>query len=289
MGAWAAVNLALGHKIIVVENSDNFTMRILRAMYEPEYHVDAVVLSGDDLGWCGRRPRFYGICVLRSHCPAAMLEPLHHVLSMFLRDRATNVTFHNLMVADTEPELRMEVESELSWSIRRTGSPCFGLSPDEVRRACNADRRSPYEASLTTSERANLMAYKDTCDERVACQLNQRVAYDRSIKSTPTTMYSIVKSPALHFVLNRGRWFFPRELLLMQGFPILTRLASPLSVRASPLLVTSFNFAIPGRNRWEIMRQAGNTMQVVSIGSILLYVLCFVPSTPQHFAPQHVD
>jgi hypothetical protein len=132
----------------------------------------------------------------------------------------------------------------------------------------------PYQESLTEGEFQNMQDYENSPKYGpLACgMLNKRVAYDRGIGSTPECLQTIIRNPTLHYSLPKYRRFFPKELLLAMGFPVVTRLGCPGAAR--PYNCTSFSSQpLMWRKRLDIMAQAGNSMQVVVCGAVWLYAI----------------
>jgi hypothetical protein len=141
--------------------------------------------------------------------------------------------------------------------------------------------RSWSEYAFIQSEATNLADYiRDKAVPGGTYQLNQSVANGHGVQCTGKIMYSIIKNPSIHFNVGVGRPWTSMELALMQGFPVLPRLACPLS--SKPRACCSYAVqAVSGippctvRDYNKTNAQVGNSQQVFVVGSVLMYIFIF--------------
>ena len=97
-------------------------------------------------------------------------------------------------------------------------------------------------------------------------------------------MQCLLAECSLYWFEPVGRFFTARELLLMMGFPVYKEILAILQPRESHdslISVCSFNENRSvrvgvGRKRAALSHQAGNSMCVTAIGSVVLFVLAFL-------------
>jgi hypothetical protein len=93
---------------------------------------------------------------------------------------------------------------------------------------------------------------------------------------TAKLMYTIVRSPTLHYSDHHKRWLSGTEMLLAVGIPVFARLADP---EGAPAILTTFcvehKSSVPReqRTRNRRVQAAGNTMNPSIAGFCLLYAL----------------
>ena len=63
--AWVALLRKLQHKVVLLENSEVFAkyVWVLVKFFGDMYIIDGVVMKSQKLGWCVRRPRWWGTMV----------------------------------------------------------------------------------------------------------------------------------------------------------------------------------------------------------------------------------
>mgnify|MGYP002395801129 CR=1 FL=1 len=109
-----------------------------------------------------------------------------------------------------------------------------------------------------------------------AFQVNQ-TASERFSASMSNELQTVTRNVGLLWVEKHQRWMTPSELLLSQGFPVMCA-----SVRDMNLpLTSSFQEEVRGRKRAAQAHQAGNSMNVNTMGYVHLFVGCFVDKIDQ--------
>ena len=141
--AWSSLNLALKHKIIVVENSDRFRKAILTKTHGHEYAVMALVLCGTRFGWAVRRKRFYTIMIHHAWL-TTLVAMMENIIPMF--DRILTGAYTDMMIADLEPVLFEELFHELEWAKNRKNSKAHEKSISHV-----VQLKQPFRAVLEST------------------------------------------------------------------------------------------------------------------------------------------
>eukprot|EP00959_Pyramimonas_sp_CCMP1952_P280981 5873362-Pyramimonas_sp.AAC.1 len=164
-----------------------------------------------------------------------------------------------------------EGRRELEWASGRGKSLARGRSVEELFKLQN-----PFESALTEPELKILGDYEKQGEPNQCCSLNQRPANNRGMQSSGPVLYTIIRNPSIDFNTSSQfrRWLFPTELMIAQGLPILSWMASPTG--ASSTIATSYSVgSMLVRNRQSVKYQIGNTMQVMVVGSVMTYAFFF--------------
>jgi site-specific DNA-cytosine methylase len=276
--AWAAIQLKLRPKVIIVEESSLFDVAILQKMFMGAYRWEATILNGVDFGLPVNRRRFYAV----GHCVELInraVVSFTNIVKVCFRDTHVDFSYHDLAIANSEivPGMKEEIYDELVWSCNRKKSKCYIHTRDWAE---TMDEPQPHLASLTESEAQIWQDYLDMMTSAykfhkfgITAMLNQKPKNGRVVWTNGNKeMYTVIANPSLHMVSKLGRWLTPKELLLMQGIPIHKCLTNP---GGSQVNASSFGIDIPGRSRRYMAHQAGNAMQVPVVGAVLLHVICF--------------
>ena len=283
LGAWAATVLQLEHDALLLENSDLFPLCVMQSLLGSKYAVvDSMILSGTQFGWPGRRKRFFGLglhlkIVVRTYSTMANTIPLFF--------RTVTMHYNSFLIADKDPELKAEFESRFDEMAGRKKSRA-SLEDLTVERARERSaKEGSWDIALTELEFDHWREYRDATP---LCQgtfsLTQSAANNHAVSCTQGIMYSIIKNPSVHYYAPppeggiRRAWT-ASELALLQGFPILRRLASPFG---SPRVCCTYAVTqVPlfGRSYRTVNSQIGNSQQVPVIGAVLLYVLVCVETS----------
>ena len=265
MAAWVAMNLHLEPKVIICEESDKFTEDMLRDCFSTKYAVVSDVLCGTMFGWCGRRRRFWGVCVHLSIVSDAV-SSFRNMRKVF--QRACDISYHDLFnFMSDQPDVRAELESELRWAAGRENSRAHHIEWEEL-----ITRDDKYELALTQSEYDNMMAYKSALEPGCTFMLNQTFDRGHGIHSTPTVFHTIIRNTSIQFSSTHRRWCTPLELLAMMGHPVL-----PILTDNVPCCSFSRREGVPSsRKRVAMLNQAGNSMQACVCTAVLMWVLLVV-------------
>lgn len=211
---------------------------------------------------------------------------MENVLRLCHRDIGPDFSYLDLMVgnhanqpADARfPVAAEEKWSELEWAVARKNSLSY-IGTRAFERTVDSSR--PYFESLTAPEQKILDDYYIFHNDRggveenqgFVCMLNQRPSAGRQITSATNNMYTLISNPSLHWITALDRWMLPIEHLLVQGFPVIKELTFPGAAEATP--ACSFTKSLSGRTRRDVCAQAGNSMQVCVVGSVLQYIIMF--------------
>ena len=102
----------------------------------------------------------------------------------------------------------------------------------------------------------------------VSCQQNPGASH--GVTSLKQLLQTAIRNCGIAFDTDSSiaRFFTPEELLITQGFPV--------STQSKPVPLCSFNLLRAGRSRTTVVGQAGNSMNVNVVGTMVNYTL----STP---------
>ena len=278
MASWAATVRQRRPKVIIFENSHKFRKSILEAMLGDFYFVMDLLLEGTYFGWPGRRPRYYATCVSMKHM-LSITSHFGNVIRIF--HRICRVDFKVFFVANTVDRLQAMLDEELVWARGRPTSKFQFIDREPEDETIPEAAARPYYDALTLSEHTFYKEYEAAQVIDRVIQLNQSPARGRGIQSGKRDLHSLVSSAATHYFksttdgVDIDRWMSAFEMLFAQGFPIMNRLSNP-----SGGIVRTCSFGEyeeePRRIRNHVVQQAGNSMQLVVVGAVLLYVLMFV-------------
>ena len=270
--AWASLRHRLQEPILIIEESDHLPPEVIARVFGKYYHVDWKVVDPTLLGWCGRRPRFWAACFHKSYV-LQIYNHLDNVIELFRRN--CQCSWRELLVAESHPVLKDELEAEITWASKR---------PKSQHRHDTRDILSlpqPFHAVLTEKE-AEYLAFYQRSRPHCCVMLNQNPASGFGIASTPDVLHTLIRNPAFHWSLDDHRWLSASEMLMAQCFPVLPRLANP---RGSPARCTSFcaggHLGPRDRSRQHVVAQAGNSMNVSVCGFMRLFVLMWATRADQ--------
>ena len=154
-----------------------------------------------------------------------------------------------------------------------------GLTLEQTRERCRRD--GSWDMVLSWSEVRNLNDYETQFGiMNGTYQLKDCVRNGFAVTcKSGVTMYTLIHSASLHYNVRRGnrRPLQGSELALLQGFPVLQRLACPGGV---PRAVCSYARPRAVRPYRTVNEQAGNSQQVPVVGAMLLYSLLFISVNP---------
>jgi site-specific DNA-cytosine methylase len=110
--------------------------------------------------------------------------------------------------------------------------------------------------------------------KRCVYKLNQNPVKGRGIASNPKTLHTLIHNTSIDWSDVHQRWMMSSECLLAQGFPVLNHLVGPY--RGTHECCTSFAKQRDGRKFQETKGQAGDSMNVCSVGAMWFHVLYFL-------------
>ena len=260
-GAWAALRLRLQEPVIVVECSDKLDSTVLSSIFEEHYILESRILCPLQLGWVGRRRRFWGVLIHRRLIAEAFTKLGNDFITFFAR-RCT-ATWRDFLF-----DTRDNINEDVLWAAKRSKSCARGMAEQVL----TEDR--PAFSALTEFEKIYLARYKDIRPHGIY-MLNQNPAVGRGIMSSEDkVIYTFIKNNCLNWDDDADRWLTPKEVLSLHGFPVEPRLANPVG-RARYLTSFLFNRTRP-RNRNHILGQAGNSMNTMVCGAVWIYAVLFL-------------
>eukprot|EP00959_Pyramimonas_sp_CCMP1952_P470106 9496107-Pyramimonas_sp.AAC.1 len=173
-----------------------------------------------------------------------------------------------------------ELISELKWARSRRLSRSKALAKLHVVAADVAAGSLAFDSALAEWEANNLAEYRRLYGTGLCYNLHQSAVAGRGMASTYNVLQTIIANNGVCWFDPLQRWMTPMELLVAQGFPVLPELTRPLAMRGRPCC--SFAAApAAARNRSEVIRQAGNSMNVHVCGVHWLWVLMAVTRLDQ--------
>lgn len=247
--AWYGLRIHFQEPIIVQENVRSFPIELHSEFLGLYYFIDAYTFNASDFGIPVNRLRQW--VVLRHKAKTmSQIGPLSNFVKRF--QRICNITWRDLLIAEDE-----EILSELHWAIKRKKScaSIAGLGPEDL----NPQEWRSFWMALTDVEQRFLASY-ECIDSEAAAQLNQNPKSGFVMMSKGKELHTIIKNNGI--IWTGGRWLTPIELMLTQGFDVLssTRMAEPNDADAT----ATCSFAIPRqtRRRNDVKAQVGNGMSV---------------------------
>ena len=196
--------------------------------------------------------------------------------------RQCEITSLDLMFGEQEMRSEYDVHFETMFSRGNSHARKIGMTLEGARGW--AEQTASWDIVLTEAERTNIHDYELGCADELkphgahpgTFHLSQYERNGRGVKSKPDgTMYTIIHQPSVHYNIRAGRrrpWL-GSELALLQGFPVLRRLAHP---GGQPRAACSY--AVSGlmrRSYKTLCEQAGNSQQVPVVGAVLLFCFLF--------------
>lgn len=259
--AWAALRLRLQEPVIVVECSDKLDAAVLRSIFDDDYILEARILRPLQLGWVGRRRRFWGVLIHRSLIQEAFTTLSDNFIACF--SRRCTATWHEFMFDTAD-----NINKDILWAAKRNKSCAKG----KAEMVLTGDR--PAFSALTEAEKTYLARYKNIRPHGLY-MLNQNPAAGRGMMSSEDgAIYTLIKNNCINWDDDADRWLTPKEVLSLQGFPVEERLANPVG---RPRALTSFLFnRVRQRNRNHVLGQAGNSMNTMVCGLIWIYTVIFL-------------
>lgn len=271
--AWAALRILLAEPFTLLEESDRFEESTLSMFFEDTHIIMSKKINSLDVGFPANRARFWCVMLHRRHVQDVYTS-LDNVVPFFTR--LCHCTWHEFLIANSNDCLQVELDDEVKAAGARKSSRAFKTKPVDILALSPSDR---YMAVLTPNEEKWVKGYtlmKPGC----CCMTNQNPASGHGIWTRDFYMFSILRNPCFHFSTFHHRWLSASEVLLVNGFPVLARLADPKGMPARLTsycrddhgLFTSVQLAA-GRNRNYTVAQAGNTMLPAIAGILELYAL----------------
>lgn len=275
--AWMLHRLHCLEALIVHENVAGFPVELMVDVLGHVYLIFTHIYDSIRLGWVSTRSRRFTILVRRDLFVSIAL-PFEEYISMCRRHTA--MTYHCFLTASAA-----EIQGELEWASARptsmTSVPDHLLSAvlfDEceqwgapLEEVVKVAKENQHTRALIPSECRRLYQYRQlalrtggaTALFFLAAYLGQEVNTHPqwSCKGSINTIVS--HSPIL-FVQAFGRWACPTELLATQGIA-----SSDAHINFGE--TTTFCTPRPGRDRAQIIVQAGNGMNTHAVGLAMLW------------------
>ena len=260
--------------VIIMENVEGFPFRML-SRWLPMYEVDTIVFNAKALGQCVERTRRY--CILTLRTVVKLTRPLSDLVGVFGRENAAEHSYLDYLKASVG-----ELDSELAWASLRPSSRA-------TTRLASGDDQA-FEKSLVPWEFKHLSSF------RKLTQLPNKHLLTFTLSQDPTQRLQVSKETIVHTLTARmhllwveplRRWITARELLQFQGMPVYDRQLRYVGASGA---VCSFNrsrlhLRFPMRDRNHVTTQAGMSMHCASVGSVLLWSLCYVEAGPGQKLP----
>ena len=264
---------------MILEESNLFKQEYLEPLLGDMYVIKSMHICSTDRGNPARRKRFWAVLCHRESV-TKVWGSMTNVIPLFYR--ACEVSWEVFMIAEDEEQLKDEIENELRWAIARPKSGAAGMTVEEVMQ-----HPHPWRLALNPCERRHREFYIANQEPGCCNMLNQNPERERGISSTPYVLHTILKNPGLHFSekprCQKGdRWFTMSEVLVSQGFPVVSRLGN---VGGKPARCCSFcpggKLTSSDRKRQIAQSQAGNSMNLSVSGIVTLYAIIFVQRADQ--------
>eukprot|EP00969_Alexandrium_andersonii_P227681 10055213-Alexandrium_andersonii.AAC.1 len=168
-GVWSALRLAVLNNIVVVECSDRLKKDEIEHVFSDAYVFLADVIDAADVGWLGRRRRFWGVMISRADFIEACCT-IDHAVRLF--QRVCNITWRDAMVAKSD-----ELLAELRVNVQRAGSIATlkGLNFEAVLK-----EPFPFRCGLLSTEWERVKTAKERRGPHRVYMANQGTAVDSS-------------------------------------------------------------------------------------------------------------
>ena len=243
--------------LVIQDNVRQFKVSVLQSLLGHFYDFDVMWLPLEELGWPVCRDRQF--IIMRHNVKTPVLfEPFALAQSLFLRK--SSLTHKDFLIA---PE--SELATELQWAMGRKMRKGRGKGNNIDATIIVPTNETRFEDALTESELTNLRLYEKFYGKDRVYSLCQSANRHPQF-SSKITMHTIIKNVGLAFSVPGKRWYAPRELLAMQGFPVYGFLEGQLGCKCS--------CSYPRERRRNAMGgQAGNSFNLNQIGVVLLWTL----------------
>ena len=275
---WLGLIKELGFFCVIAENVKPFPTWMFE-VYLPMYELSVCLLNNTQFATPVSRGRKYSVMTLKT--TARLARPVSDLVSVFRSERGDAYTWRSLMLAS-----RGELEAELAWATSRTGAASGG-------RQLSCDDPSAFEATLTAHEADHLSRFHSKI-RGVAYSLSQD-ADTRFCWGREDILQTIFCGCHMLWSDVDRRWLTGRELLACQGFPVFDRcLDGVFGIDGQPrVAVCSFNSSrlkasLSSRSRPQLTSQAGNTMHVGVIGSVVLWALAYLELNTSERVPMAI-
>lgn len=168
--------------------------------------------------------------------------------------------------ADKLLPIPCELEQELFWAQSRPTSQMHGCDQLLV------SDEQPFKRALNFSEERYRASY-ERLHPGQAWQLNQNPDAGFGAASTNRFLPTLIGNIHMLFTeeVSPARWLMGSEALATQGFPVVPRLWG-IAIEDFPVLC-SFNKARAGRVSRQLLKQAGNSMNVFAMTVLTLHGL----------------
>lgn len=276
--AWIGLIRMMQPASFTHENVARFPDRVLQETLGDLYHIEKMVLRSRDLGFPDMRVRAIRTGSHRSKV-SEVIQPWHIISDFFTR--VCEISWRDLLTCTPEDK---EWQEELNWARSRGGASRSQLT-DETE----AETASVFQKALLASEADNYTVYKERWPHQ--CYMLGQNPSKHPQKSSGPLLMTTIKNCGLVMSMDHQRWIFAVEHLAAQGFPS-TEALLRTCLDGDRVEVCSFNVDrtsrltpqkpgkgrrrfIPERTRTAVCGQAGNTMNVCMIGSVILWQLAF--------------
>jgi site-specific DNA-cytosine methylase len=276
--SWCAQRRRIQEDVVGIECSCNFDTAVAEKAFSDMYVVNACKIDSAELGWPGRRRRFWAAMV-HKRLVGQLVSSFANVVPMFYRTLET--TWKSFLTSTTEERL-----DELAWALSRKKSAAAleGKTYDFFVALLDSDPlafwRDAFTAALTDVERSRLEFYEHTEGPGKVFMLNQNPIPPacRGVSSTQTILHTIISHAGIQFYSSPSHcWLTPREMLTANGIPHNFKLGR--GARCS-----SFCFGgtprQKDRKRANVQFQAGNTMNGMVVGAFWCYVFGWTGVVP---------
>ena len=295
--AWAGLEIALETPVIVLENSPRLDDGTVTKVFGRAYVVQIIRVCGSKFGWVGCRPRLWAVMTHKVYI-MSVVASLKNVIPMFYR--TCELSWRSVLHVMPTEIVEAEVQQDLQWACGRPASKAHKLPFSEVVKRpdrCRFALSDAEESWLDENERLHGF---------LQCHnLSQDSLAGRGVCTKGDLLYTIVRNPAIHFSTPDERWLVSSDLLMLQGFPILSQLSnprgaarrlttfcvddpcSPLPIaclqrggsgeedKNHPMLVDPSTCPLLRRKRSLVNEMVGNSMNGPTACAVLIYALLF--------------
>lgn len=289
---WIGQRLLLQEPFILHENVPGInasTIAPLEELLSPMYIIQTCVFDSYNLGHPCHRVRRLTWLLHRSKVIISPSVPWTFAIERFFRD--LKCSYHVYMIADDQQK-----HEELSWCLSRTNSGGDSVTLEDRKQnalklctehaafgrvICGALTSNEFFDALLVSEQDRLLNYwlqmSGYNSQTTACGLGQDPLARPWHNSGRHSLMCLLRNSHIIWDFKHKRWLEPHELLLAQAFPVLGR----SSVQCS--FSQGRPSAWPKRQRQHMVFQAGNSMNVHSVGCALVWLAMELPlrSRPQ--------
>ena len=162
--------------------------------------------------------------------------------------------------------------AELQWAAKRRSSQW--PKSNEITMG-TVKEAGCFRAALSQYELTVLESYEELYPRQCVYKLSQNARKKRGVASGPEIWHCVIRNTQIKWSDIHQRWWTASELLLAQGFLVREHLVGPFRDACHDQRTSFVNDCL-GRKFQIVKGQAGDSMNIGSVGAMWLYIGVFV-------------